>query len=143
MENMSIIVRNCRNFAEKKLKEFDLTFGEQVIIMFLSIHKNVNQDTISKRYMVDKCMVAKILNKLEHKGIIVRARNPNNKRENLISLSQKGSDMIKHMGSILKEWNEIIYDGFSPEEVECMKRLTEKMALNIANNMELIKEDLM
>ena len=36
MENLSVIARYFRVFTEKRLKEFDLTFGEQSIIMFLS-----------------------------------------------------------------------------------------------------------
>lgn len=131
MDNMSIIVRYCRTFAERKLKEFDLSFGEQVIIMFLSQHENVNQDTISKRYMIDKGMIAKTLNKLEQKGFIMRKQNPNNKRENIISLTQKGTDILNNMGDILKEWNEILYEGMSEEEITCVKRLTGNMVGNV------------
>ena len=47
--------------TERKLKEYDLTFGEQVIIMYLASHENVNQDTISKTYQIDKSMIAKTL----------------------------------------------------------------------------------
>ena len=50
MDNFEVIVRYWRSFTEKKLKEFDLTFGEQIIIIFLSKNENVNQESISKRY---------------------------------------------------------------------------------------------
>lgn len=136
MDNMSVIVRYCRAFAERKLKEYDLSFGEQVIIMFLSANKNVNQDTIAKRYMIDKGMIAKTLNKLEDKGFVMREQNPNNKRENIISLTQKSTDILEIMDSVLKEWYEIIYAGMSTEEVESLKRLTGKMAANVAKYLD-------
>lgn len=136
MDNMSIIVRYCRMFAEKRLKEFDLTFGEQVIIMFLSTHKNVNQDTISKTYRIDKGMIAKTLKKLEHKGYIKRKLNPDNRRENIISLTQKGTDILKHMSIIFDEWNEILYEGMSMEDIACIKNLTGKMVDNVANHLD-------
>lgn len=136
MDSMSIIVRYCRTFAERKLREFDLTFGEQIIIMFLSMHENVNQETISKTYMIDKGMIAKTLNKLEDKGFIVRKQNPDNKRENIISLTQKGTDILTNMRVILNEWNEILYEGMSQEDIACLKKLTGKMEKNITNYMD-------
>lgn len=136
MENMSIIVRYCRSFAEKKLSEFDLTFGEQIIIIFLSKHENVNQDAIAKRYMIDKGMVAKTLNKLEEKGFILRKQNPDNKRENIISLTQIGTDILNNIRAVFEEWNEILCEGMSTEDIACVKRLTGKMAENITNYMD-------
>lgn len=131
MKNMSIIVRSCRSFTEKKLRELDLTFWEQIIVMFISAHENVNQHTISKTFMIDKGMVAKTLNKLEQKGYIMRRHNPDNKRENIISLTQHGTDILIHMSTVLKEWNDILYEGMSEEDIAYVTRLTEKMAENV------------
>ncbi len=136
MDNMSIIVRYCRTFTERKLREFDLTFGEQIIVMYLSANENVNQDTISKTFIIDKGMVAKTLNKLERKGFIMRKQNPNNKRENIISITQKGTDILNNMRAVLKEWNEILYEGMSKEDVASVKRLTGKMVENVANYLD-------
>lgn len=36
-------------------------------------------------------MVAKTLTRLEDKGVVLREQNPNNKRENIISLTEKGA----------------------------------------------------
>jgi DNA-binding MarR family transcriptional regulator len=136
MDNMSIIVRYCRMFAERKLKEYDLSFGEQVIMMFLSTHDNVSQDTISKKFMIDKGMIAKTLTKLEQKEIILRVQNLDNKRENIISLTQKGRDILNIMSGVLDEWNEIIYEGMSQEEIDWVKRLTGKMVKNVAKYLD-------
>ena len=136
MDNLSVILRYCRNFFEKRLREFDLTFGEQVIIMFLSRNEEVNQDAISKRYMIDKGMVAKTLNKLETKGFILREQNPDNKRENIISLTQKGADILNNIKNIIDEWNEILYEEMSEDEIACMKKLTNKMVENITNHID-------
>lgn len=136
MDNMSIIVRYSRMFTERKLKEHELSFGEQIIIMFLSANENVNQEAISKKYMIDKGMVAKTLDKLEQKGFIRRLQNPENKRENIISLQQKGIDILSDMGDVLKEWNEILYAGMSEEEIACVKRLTGKMVDNLVKHLD-------
>jgi len=136
MDKMSIIVRYSRIFSERKLKEYDLSFSEQIIIMYLSMHDNVSQDNISRHYMIDKGMIAKTLNKLEKKGFITRKQNPQNKRENIISLSDHGIGIMDRMGSILSEWNEIVYDGISKEDIECVKRITKIMSENATRCIE-------
>lgn len=136
MDNFEVIVRYWRNFTEKILKEFDLTFGEQIIIIFLSKYENVNQETISKRYMIDKGMVAKTLTRLEYKGFIKREQNPNNKRENIISLTQKSVCIMSDINTIFDEWNKILYGEMSKADIECVKRLTGKMAENITKYLD-------
>ena len=136
MDNMSILVRYCRIFTERKLKEFDLSFGEQIIIMYLATHDNVNQETISKTYMIDKGMIAKTIDKLEKKGFVMRKQNPDNKRENIITLKQKGNEILSNMSAVYKEWNEILYDGISEDEIEYLKCLTGKMVDNVSNYLD-------
>ncbi len=136
MDNMSILVRYCRSFTERRLREFDLSFGELIIIMFLSTHENVNQEAISKTYLIDKGMVAKTLDRLEKKGLIMRRQNPDNKRENILSLQQEGIDVFHMMSDILEEWNKILYEGISKEDIECLKRVTGKMVENVANYLD-------
>ena len=136
MDNFEVIVRYWRSFTEKKLKEFDLTFGEQIIIIFLSKNENVNQESISKRYMIDKGMVAKTLTRLEDKGFIKREQNPNNKRENIISLTEKSAYIMKYINAIFDDCNKILYGEMSKEDIDCVKRLTGKMAENVAKYLD-------
>ncbi|WP_291627690.1 MarR family winged helix-turn-helix transcriptional regulator [Clostridium sp.] len=136
MDNFEVIVRYWRNFTEKRLREFDLTFGEQIIIIFLSKNENVNQESISKRYMIDKGMVAKTLTRLEDKGFIKREQNPNNKRENIISLTEKSVYIMKYINAIFDDWNKILYGEMSKEDIDCVKRLTDKMAENVAKYLD-------
>ncbi|MGF0109703.1 MarR family winged helix-turn-helix transcriptional regulator [Clostridium sp. SGI.024] len=136
MDNFEVIVRYWRNFTEKRLREFDLTFGEQIIIIFLSKNENVNQESISKRYMIDKGMVAKTLTRLEDKGFIKREQNPNNKRENIISLTEKSAYIMEYINTIFDDWNKILYGEMSKEDIDCVKRLTGKMAENVAKYLD-------
>lgn len=136
MDNLEVIIRYWRSFTEKRLKEFNLTFGEQIIIMFLSKNENINQETISKRYMIDKGMIAKTLTRLEDKGFILREQNPNNKRENIISLTEKSAYIIDDINAIYDEWNKILYENMSQEEIDSVKRLTGKMAKNVSEYLD-------
>ncbi|NMC56432.1 MAG: MarR family transcriptional regulator [Eubacteriaceae bacterium] len=132
MDTFSVIVRCSRSFLEKRLKQYDISFNEQIMLMYISNNQFTNQDSIAKNFMTDKGTVAKAIKKLEEKGLILRKENPSNKRENIITLSPKGRDIICYMNKLLTEWQEIAFKDFSKEEIEEMKRLEGKMLKNIA-----------
>ncbi len=133
MNSLSIIMRHSRTFCERKLREYDIGFPEQVIMMYLSEHKNVSQEEIAKYFMIDKGAIAKSLSKLETKDYVIRKENPLDKRGKLILLSSKGEQILSHMGTILEEWNQYFFMGLSKDEIDQFDRLSKIMADNVAN----------
>lgn len=136
MNNFSIIVRYSKVFAERKLQEYELGLPEQIIIMYLSSIDKVNQDTIAKHFMIDKGAIAKTLNKLENKGLIYRSENKDNKREKLISISEKGKTILEYMGKILEEWNQHLTEDLNEEDIQNMQRISKIMAANAIRAIE-------
>jgi DNA-binding MarR family transcriptional regulator len=141
MNHFSIIVRYSRIFCERKGAGYGVGFPEQVILMYLSEHGPVNQDTIARFYMIDKGAIAKTANRLEEKGLAVRHENPDDKREKILSLSDKGLAIIAGMRANLEEWNQVIFEGISPQELETAQKVVNIMASNAIKAVEQGKED--
>ena len=103
MNQLSIIVRFCHIFSERKLKEHEIGFPEQIVLMYVSRYKQINQEAIARYYAVDKGAIAKTVGKLEAKGYIERHPNPDNKRENLLSMTESGKKVIGTMSEIFED----------------------------------------
>lgn len=131
MNNLSIIVRHSKVFCERRLHNSGVGFPEQVILMYLASNNGVNQDAIAQHFMLDKGAIAKTLRKLEEKGLIERHQNPENKRENLISIAPAGQSILGEMGAALEEWNQSFFEGLSDEEIQQYRRITKKIADNV------------
>jgi DNA-binding MarR family transcriptional regulator len=116
-------------------KKYDMNYSEQIILMYISKNEYTNQDKIAKNFMADKGTIAKTVKNLEKKELIIRKENPNNKRENIVSLSQKGKNIISYLNELLLEWREIIFKDFSGDEINQFISLKEKMITNIINKM--------
>jgi len=136
MNHFSIIVRYSRIFCERKCTDYGVGFPEQVILMYLSEHGPVNQDTIARFYMIDKGAIAKTANRLEEKGFVERHENPDDKREKILSISVKGKGIIAGMRASLEEWNKIVFQGISPQEVETAQKVVSMMAANAIKAVE-------
>ena len=136
MNNFSIIVRYSRIFCERKGVEYGIGFPEQIILMYLTEHGPVNQDTIARHYMIDKGAITKTVSKLEEKGFIERRENPDDKREKILTISDKGNGAMSGMGTNLEEWYKVIFDGISPQEIEMTQKIVDKMAANAIKAVE-------
>jgi len=132
MNNLSIIVRHSKVFCERRLHDYGVGFPEQIILMYLSSSNGINQDAIAQHFMLDKGAIAKTLRKLEEKGMIERHQNPENKRENLISIAPEGRSILEEMGKALTEWNQYFFDGLSEDDINQYERLTNVIANNVA-----------
>lgn len=130
MKSLSEIVRCGNLFINRKLKEQSCSYPEHFILMFLSGGRRVNQESIASYFMVDKGAVAKTLRKMESKGLIEREENPENRREKLVSLTQLGIKKFRGMPLLREEWESVIFDGISGEELAAFNRTLEKMTEN-------------
>ena len=132
MNNLSIIVRHSKVFCERRLQDYGVGFPEQVILMFLASNDGINQDAIAQHFLLDKGAIAKTLRKLEEKGLILRHQNPENKRENLISITPAGQGILGEMGKALQAWNASFFEGLSEEDIRQYERITKTIADNVA-----------
>ena len=132
MTNLSIISRYSRTYFERKLNEIHVGFTEQLILMYLNKSDAINQENIAKHFLLDKGAIAKALNKLEEKEYIIRMDNPNNRREKLISITDKGQSIIQYMNRELQEWHDYLFEGLSQEEIEQFSATVAKISANAA-----------
>lgn len=130
MNDLSIIVRQMRVFSERKFQNLNLGFPEQIIIMFLSAHDNVNQDEIAKYFEIDKGAIAKTIQKLEQKELIIRHENSDNRREKIVSLTKSAKETLKQMNLILSEWSTCVYDGISEDDKQKFESIAKIIATN-------------
>lgn len=130
MSDLSIIVRQMRVFSERKLQHRNIGFPEQIVLMYLLNHENVNQEQIANHFEIDKGAIAKTIAKLEEKGLILRRENPSNKREKMISLTFQAKEITDDMRSILAEWNACVYADISSEEIARLEKTIATMAKN-------------
>lgn len=135
MSDLSIIVRGGQVFSTRKLSEYDLNAGEQAVLMYLLGHDESNQESIAKFYMLDKGSIARTLAKLESKGFIDRKINNDNQREKIITLTEKSRNIRCVLTDLLVDWNDLMYEGISEDEIKQFELITSKIAANISSKL--------
>ena len=72
------------------LDEIDLTYTQYITMMVLWEHKQVTSKALGEKLYLDSGTLTPVLKKLEEKGYVSRARDPQDERNLVVTLTEKG-----------------------------------------------------
>ena len=83
----------------------------QLHILFeINNDSKINQDKIASRCNTNKGAVARSIKKLEENGLVTRTIDENNRRQNIIKLTQKGSQTLDKAIGMLDELESYLFE---------------------------------
>lgn len=135
---MSTIYRHHSIYINRQLKDIDLTSGlHGVLLCIYSEGKSPKtQHDIAKRLNMNEGTIAKALRKLEDKNLIERSPNPDNRRENQISLTDKGLRIAEEFNNLDEKWEKEVFGGLTSAEIVDLKWDLHRVSLNSINNLK-------
>jgi DNA-binding MarR family transcriptional regulator len=126
---ISIIHRTHFMHLNNEMKDLGLTAGQFPFLMHLSHKEGITQDDLAVHLHIDKGTVARALKKLEDNKFICRKINPQNRRSNLLFLTEKGRSIIPQIQRIDKEWEESVCSKFSDNEFNDLVNVLQTLAM--------------
>jgi DNA-binding MarR family transcriptional regulator len=127
---VSIIHRHHNIALNKRLKHLDISAGQFHILLFISLHKGINQDKLAQHFHIDKATIARAVHRLDDWGFICRRTDPENRRTFGIFLTEKGKRIVTDIIEIDKTWESEVIHGLSDEEQVQFFTLLDKIAAN-------------
>ena len=128
---MSLIVKGHNNFFDEKLKGTGVSAAElPYIVRIYADNNKLTQRDLCNLFFVSEPVVARTLKNLEKKGFIIRNKDPKNRTRKLLSLTDSGIEISKRMFDINDEWEKLLFDNFTSDEIESYKSLTKALAVN-------------
>ncbi|MBP3226870.1 MAG: MarR family transcriptional regulator [Methanobrevibacter sp.] len=92
--------------------------------MLLYYEPNVNQSDIAKACFMNRSGVSRAFSDFEKKGLIERKINPNNKREYITTLTDKGLKTARFLEEKELEWDAMICEELDLTHSELMDSLS-------------------
>ena len=126
MRKMNVVSRCESIYRMEKLDE-DLTGIYHSYILVICRKPGMTQDWLAKYLCVNKSSVTRHLAILEKKGYIERQVCKEDKREQLVYPTRKMLDIRARVSEITKEWNALISEGITEEEMEVFNNILQKM----------------
>ena len=104
--------------ADKALEQYDLTYAQWMVIDQLNSCGATGLLNLAKSLELDPGALTRTIERLELKGLIIRVRTPQDKRQSQIELSEKSKHLIGVIPNILASVMNEHLKGFEREEYE-------------------------
>lgn len=117
-------VKNARTDAFRSEK---LTADQyEILDVLYNAGKSVNSEYIKNSIINRKADVTRFYERLESKGYIKRTRNPQSKREILLTITEEGEKVYTSLHFAYKQ-GIIVLDSLTREELITLKKLLQKI----------------
>ena len=126
------IGRMQHRIIEARVRSLGIHPSQHVLLMHLSqMGRFPSQAQIAEELDISPASVARTLKRLETGGYIERCGSDVDGRRNEIAISKKGEEMVRRSKEIFSVLEADSFADFSPEELEQMEALMQKMMNNL------------
>ena len=105
--------------------------GARLVLSFLAVSDGKSQKELVELTHLRAPTVSVILQKMEDEGIAERRRNPEDKRELRVYLTEYGREVDRNGIAKIKQTDALALEGLSPQEIETLMTLLGKMKENL------------
>jgi DNA-binding MarR family transcriptional regulator len=110
----AIIKRLSKKFQDAGI---DVSYEQWSILVHLYRQDGLSQQALARTAVKNKAAVTRLLNGLEKKNIVLRIPDQNDKRSNLIYLTNKAKELKPHLVGFVEEMLEEAEQGIDPDEM--------------------------
>lgn len=118
MKTLNNISRSQAIYRSTVVDEKGLCSSHHAFLLAVNRHPKATQECIANELCLNKSTVARALNTLEERGYIKREINPYNKRELLVSITEKAESVLPKVRIASKEWSERLSEGIPADEMD-------------------------
>lgn len=138
---LSIAHRAFLSRLGEQLSDYEISVAQLHLLFPLYKEEGIHQKDLCEIFKIDKGAVGRGLQKLEDNGFVERKDDPEDKRRNLIFLTEKSKKLKPEFISILDSIEEEAKEGLSRGEIETFTETMEKICENLGiEDMEEIME---
>ena len=133
---LSIARRAHAALLDKKLKPYDISHGQILLLVTLYKQEGINQHRLCQVYNLDKAGVNRSLNKLQKNGYITKKPNSRDKRKKKVFLTDKAKKFKPELLEILKSVETQVRENLSEKEIDEFLEVIKKVCVNLGVSLE-------
>lgn len=104
-----------------------VTAAQSGALYYLMANDGCLLSELSRALMLDKSAITGLVDRLESKGFVKRRSTPADRRAINIFLTEAGRAAAMKCLGVTKEYNDAIKEGLSEDDVECFRRILQKI----------------
>lgn len=134
-DSVGLLMKQCVVALGRQLQErinsHDVTYAQWPALAALSRRKSRTAAELARELQMDAGAMTRMLDRLEEKGLITRARDQNDRRVTLIELTSEGARAVAPIREVLADVLNETMRGFSQEEFEAFRGYLRRVHANV------------
>ena len=124
------MIANYGRYIKEILDETEITRAEIPFLIRVRFSEKTTQKELVELFKVSEGYTAKLLRKFEDLGYITRHENPDNRRQKIVELTDKGVEKTDELLKIINDWEIKVTSNMTKEEVKLLKSLLFKVVVS-------------
>jgi MarR family transcriptional regulator, organic hydroperoxide resistance regulator len=121
-----------RSRAEAALNKLGLHTGQEMLLLQLWIEEGLPQSQLAACMGVEPPTATKMLQRMEHAGLIERRPDPEDARVSRVYLTERGHALEQPVLDVWKQLETLTVVGFSATELALLHRLLMQVSENLS-----------
>ena len=114
------LVSDYGNYTRENYDDEDITHAESPFLLRMRFTDKSTQKDLVDLFHVSNGYASKILRKFEDKGLITRFEDPENRRQKIVRLTDKGIEKTDEILNHITQWEN---NHMNREEIKTLKKL--------------------
>ncbi|MDQ6597613.1 MarR family transcriptional regulator [Bacillus salipaludis] len=140
LREIGMIARALDSISNIEFKAFDLTKGQYLYLIRICENPGIIQEKVAEMIKVDRTTAARAIQKLELQGFIEKRNDEENKKIKKLYATEKGQEVYPFLKREGNYSNKVALNGFSPQEIETIYQLLQRVRSNIDVEWEYVKK---
>lgn len=139
-ESPPMVIHDISRLYAAKMRENESEmqqFSVRRLIINLALEDGLSQLELARRTHLSTPTVSVTIKRLERLGYVRREQDENDMRSLRVFLTERGEELVKTSREASIEADNILMEGFTPQESEVLLSLLNRMRKNISINLGL------
>ncbi len=128
------LVQSKYHFLERRLEKYELVKGQADLLLLIKDNDGISQNELANLLKIKDSSMSVRLNKLEKLEYISREIDKDNLKKKRVYITSVGKSVCGQCRRIVREFDEMMYHGFTKKEKQQLEKSIEKMNHNIRTN---------
>jgi DNA-binding MarR family transcriptional regulator len=116
-----------QHFAET-MGEAEITPGQFGVLLVINNNAGLSQTQLGNALGIDRSTVVAVIDRLESRGLVVRAPSPTDRRSHALRLSEAGAQLLHKLKEMVRAHERHIARGLSREDQAQLIALLDRVA---------------
>ncbi|WP_298844183.1 MarR family winged helix-turn-helix transcriptional regulator [Clostridium sp.] len=124
--------KKMANMFNERLIPLGVTRVQWIAMYYLLKYGDLSQKELGEKMDIKESTVARLLDRMEEDGLIIRTQASEDRRVKYIKLTHKGRERIEELLPEGQNMSNFFSMGITEEEIEVFKRVLKKFMKNIS-----------